>query len=118
MDKNIKLGDNPFETKKALSFFMVPFYYESEKLSVSNIWQMDNDRDSYNEDSDYLYPHIMNFLKGKMMKNATNNNALQVYKLDEESETYRFFWKKFASKTQEAKINSVQSMDSTSISMP
>ena len=96
---------------KALTYMMVPFYYEGDTLSVGNMWQQDNDRELKKEDSDYLYPHIMYFLKGKMTKGTLANSSLTVYRLNEEAEEYRFFWKKFATKTQSADIGDNLNID-------
>ena len=90
---------------KAITFMMVPFYYEGGHQPIGSIWTLDNDNQLNEDDSDYLYPHIMNFLKGKMTKNIQNKDALDVYRLNEQSEEYRLFWKKFVSKTQIAKID-------------
>lgn len=96
---------------RALTYMMVPFYYEGDTLSVGNMWQQDNDRELKKEDSDYLYPHIMYFLKGKMTKGDSGNSSLTVYRLNEESEEYRFFWKKFATKKQTAEIGDNLTLD-------
>ena len=96
---------------KAITFMIIPFYYEGGHQPISSIWTLDNDNQPDKEDSDYLYPHILNFLKGKMTKNIQNKDALDVYRLNEQSEEYRLFWKKFASKTQIAKIDDLTNVE-------
>lgn len=97
--------------EKATSFMMVPFYYEGDNLSVSSLWQLDNDREGYHEESDYLYTHIMHFLKGNLTEQSVKEDAIIIYKLDEQKESYKYFWKKFASKTHVAKIDEQTSID-------
>lgn len=102
---------NNMNIDKALTYMMVPFYYEGDFLSVGNLWQQDNNRELKSEDADYLYPHIMYFLKGKMVTGTSANSSLTVYRLNEKSEDYRSFWKKFASKIQSARIDDNLNID-------
>lgn len=94
------------QLSKAFSYFLIPFYYKGDSLSPGKIWITDNCSADENEDADYLYPHIMNFLKGNMRAKETSSSALQVFKLDEKTEEYKFFWNKFASKTHRVDIDS------------
>ena len=90
---------------KAFSYFLIPFYYKGDRLSPGKIWIRDSSLLDEDENADFLYPHIMNFLKGNMRDKEANGSALQVFKLDEKTEEYKFFWKKFASKTHRVDID-------------
>lgn len=87
------------QIEKAYTFFMVPFYYDSEMdFSIKGMWKLDTEKVSNEgEDGDVLYAHIMDFLQGQMKNNVEQDEHLDIYSLDiyKESSWYTEFWSPF-----------------------
>lgn len=88
------------KVEKAYTFFMVPFYYETEN-AVSNpedmntLWTKETKKISNEgEDGDVLYPYIMDFLQGQMDNNHMKKDHLDIYhmNINKESSWYKNFW--------------------------
>ena len=87
------------QIEKAYTFFMVPFYYDSEMdFSIKGMWKLDTEKVSNEgEDGDVLYSHIMDFLQGQMNDSVDQDEHLEIYSLniDKESSWYKDFWSPF-----------------------
>lgn len=94
--------------EKAYTFFMVPFYYESDvDFKKVNLWEMDMDKVSdEGEDGDVLYSYIMDFLQGQMKGSSDIKEHLEIYKMAvaQESAWYKDFWEPFVSHANAAHI--------------
>lgn len=98
-NKNNELQQQSQQIEKAYTFFMVPFYYDSEMdFSIKGMWKLDTEKVSNEgEDGDVLYAHIMDFLQGQMKSNVEQDEHLDIYNLsiDKESSWYTEFWSPF-----------------------
>jgi len=112
IDTALTSKKEPLQLEKAYTFFMVPFYYETENAvpninEKETIWIKDTDKISNEgEDGDVLYPYIMNFLQGQMGDNHLEQDHLNIFHLntDKESSWYKNLWSPIANYTNVAYI--------------
>lgn len=97
--------------EKAYTFFMVPFYYDSntvdDDIEKSERWELEQVKlSNEGEDGDVLYPYIMHFLQGQIDEKSNSMDYLDIYRLkvNKESDWYRFFWSRFTNYASEAQI--------------
>ena len=90
------------EIERAFTFFMVPFYYESEAecspILSNNLWKKDSEKVSNEgEDGEVLYSYIIDFLQGQMKSDNSVKDHLRIYcmNVDKESKWYHDFWDSF-----------------------
>ncbi len=99
MTGNNKNEQQAQQIKKAYTFFMVPFYYDTDlDFSKVKMWKLDEEKVSNEgEDGDVLYSHIMDFLQGQMNDSVDQEEHLDIYSLDIEKESpcYTEFWSPF-----------------------
>ena len=78
------------ELEKAITFFMVPFFFDYEELDIikkQDRWQKIS-REIYNQE-DILYPYIMNVFK---QQNTTVNTRLDIYEFKSQSKGTKSEW--------------------------
>lgn len=87
MDQQSTIPIHQLELEKAITFFMVPFYFETGEWDTilgtfdqSNRWQRTT-REIYNQE-DILYPYIMDVFK---QHNATAKTRLDIYEFNVQS---------------------------------
>ena len=99
MTENNKNEQQTQKIEKAYTFFMVPFYYDSDiDFSKVEMWKLDTEKVSNEgEDGDVLYSHIMDFLQGQMNDSVDQDEHLDIYSLDiyKGSSWYTEFWSPF-----------------------
>lgn len=119
MNETIAGYSNPLKTKKALTFFIVPFHYEGEWEAIHahiSRWQPAKEP-LYSED--ILYSYIMDFFKnnGQGEDGASKTaNSLQVYALETKDKGVKseFFFDRILGKQNVAVIES----DAVNSSLP
>ncbi len=83
MDQQSTNPIHQLELEKAITFFMVPFFFDYEELDIikkQDRWQKIS-REIYNQE-DILYPYIMDVFK---QKNMTANTRLDIYEFKSQS---------------------------------
>lgn len=97
--KNVQV--NSLGIEKGFTFFMVPFYYETNgdifNKNEHILWEKETEKISNEgEDGDVLYPYIMQFLQGQMSNNGAKSDCLDIYHLsiNKDSSWYKDFWKR------------------------
>lgn len=99
MTENNKNDQQAQQIDKAYTFFMVPFYYDTDvDFSKVEMWKLTTEKVSNEgEDGDVLYSHIMDFLQGQMNDSVDQEEHLDIYSLNIEKESlwYTEFWSPF-----------------------